>query len=253
MTLTSWLWEIVSWLSLPIMAVLAGILVWRKLHRVFPLFFGFLVVSELAGLLRFGVAQLGSLRTYTYVYWFSDLVLMVFNVLAVYELVLKRLFPRFYKVSAYRHLFAAGTAVIIVAAWATGFVSHSESWFGTEARVLSFIVVAALAFFVSLMIVMGRAWTRYDFGLAFGFAINNAAVLITSAVWVRTHYQASIIDQLPVTAFDLSCLLWLYCFCARDTSPAPLGPARTDPEALHQARGWESMLKTWLVPGRNKR
>src|SRR5579864_1417118 len=133
MTLPSWLWEILSWLSLPVMALLAGILLWRKLHRVFPLFFAFLVLSEIAGLLRFAASLLSSPRTYLYVYWISDLVLMIFNFLSVYELFVMRLFPRFYKVNLYRRLFAVVAAGIIAAAWATGFVSsHSETWLGIE-------------------------------------------------------------------------------------------------------------------------
>ena len=181
---TVWLWQFLGWMSLPVLAVVAGILVWRRLHRAFPLFFWFLLVTEMVGLLRF-MAQFGTRRTYTYVYWVTDLAIMTFNFLAVYELLVLRLFPRFYRVKLYRLLFVAAASAIIFVGWLTAFQSsRGISALLVEARVLDFVVVAMLAFLVALMLLMGREWTKYDFGIAFGFGINAAASLITSAAWV---------------------------------------------------------------------
>src|SRR5215467_11414293 len=108
---TGWLWGVIGWASLPIMAVTAGILVWRKLHREFPLFFCFLIATEVVGLLRFA-AQFGSRRTYFYTYWISDLVVDLVILLSIYELFLLRLFPRFYKTRAYRYFFGITAAII---------------------------------------------------------------------------------------------------------------------------------------------
>ncbi|HLW53340.1 MAG TPA: hypothetical protein VKW06_10895 [Candidatus Angelobacter sp.] len=250
----SWLWEILSWISLPVIALLAGILVWRRLHRVFPLFFLFLLASELVGILRFVASRYGKPLTYFYVYWISDLVLMICSFLAVYELFLLRLFPKFYKVGLYRRIFALAAAIIMAAAWSAAFLSSNRgAWFAAESRVLSLVLVATLAFFASLMMIMGRAWTKYDFGVGFGFAINNAAILTTSAVWVRVHFQSTNLQQLPLIAFDLSCLLWLYCFWSEDKSSGRDLAVPVDTGVLHQARTWETMLKTWLSPGKGKR
>jgi hypothetical protein len=253
MPYTGWLWQFLNWMSLPILAVVAGILVWRTLHREFPLFFWFLLVTEGVGVLRF-VAQFGTSRTYARVYWISDLAIMIFNFLAVYELFVSRLFPRFYRIKVYRFLFAAAASSVIFVGWLTALQSSSgTSVLLVEGRVLDFVVVAMLAFLVALMLLMGREWKKYDFGIAFGFAINAAASLITSATWVRTRYQPTSIDQLPLIAFDVSCLIWLVTFW-RPQKRVEFPPAeQLDREMLHQARTWETLLKDWLTPGKSKR
>lgn len=250
---TGWLWSVINWASLPMMAVIAGILVWRRLHREFPFFFSFLIVTELVGLLRLATAHFGSGRNYFYVYWVSDFVLDFVILLSIYELFLLRLFPRFYRTRVYRYLFGITAAVIAAGAWRAAAASPNiNAAFATLSRVLYFSIVAILIFFGLLMVTMGRRWTKQGFGIAFGFALNNAAVLITSAVWVRNRYQASIVDELPVVAFDLSCLIWLYCFWSASEIVAGPRSAELNPEMLQQARGWEQQLKSWLAPRKDK-
>jgi hypothetical protein len=242
-------WEIVDWLSLPILAALAVILLWRGHRREFPFFFWFVVVTEFSTVLRF-LVRFSSPQTYFYAYWISDLVITVFNFLAVYELFVRRLFPRFFKVRFYRYLFPIMAAIIIFFGWLTALQAPDKNAaFLIEARVLDFVLVAMLAFFVALMMLMGRQWTRYDFGIALGFGINSAAFLFASAMWVRTHYRPTSVNHLPLIAYDLTCIVWLYCFW---TAPkTPVSPSPTLPtEALHEARKWESTLKDFIAPGK---
>jgi hypothetical protein len=118
MTDIAWFWEIVNWLSLPVLAALAAILVWRGFYREFPFFFWFVLITDIATVVRY-LAQNGPGRTYFYAYWITDLVITVFNFLAVYELFIGRLFPRFFKVRFYRYLFPAATAIVIFLGWLT--------------------------------------------------------------------------------------------------------------------------------------
>ena len=246
-----WLWQFLYWMSLPALAAVAGILVWRRLHREFPLFLGFLLTTEAVGLLRLA-AQIAAPRAYPYVYWTSDLAIMMLNFLAVAELLI-RLFPRFYRVRPYRLLFSAASSVIIFAGWVTAFESsHRVAALLIEARVLDFVMVAMLTFLIALMLLMGREWTRYEFGIAFGFAINAAASLITSAAWVRARYQSTMIDQLPLIAFDISCLVWLITVSKPKKGTRFSSAGQLDAEMLREARSWETLLKTWLTSGKGR-
>jgi len=248
----SWMWDIVNWASLPVMAVIIALFVWRRLHREYPLFFLFLVVTELVGLLRLG-ARYGSSQTYFYVYWISDLLFDFVSLLAIYELFLLRLFPHFHKTRVYRYLFGITAAIIAIGAWRAAAASQNvNAGFALITRVIDFSIVAMLIFFGFLMLTMGRQWNRHDFGIAFGFALNNAAALITTAMWVRTRYRASIVDELPVLAFDISCLTWLIVFW-KPEKPLQLAPAELHPEMVQQARHWEEQLKGWITPRKGKR
>jgi hypothetical protein len=254
MNMSHWFWNTLNWLALPVLATLAGIFVWRRLQRTFPFFFWFIVATEIVGLLRFATAQLGTSKSYFYVYWITDLALMILNFLAVYELFVMRLFPRFYKLAIYRVLFGLAASIIILGGWLTALEAPNKAAaFAIEDRVLDFVLVAMLTFFVSLMLLMGRQWSKYDFGIAFGFAINAAAFLVTSAAWVRTRYQPTSVEQLPLIAFDISCLIWLITFWKPEKRTQLLPAEQLDPEMLHQARSWETQLKGWLTPGKNKR
>jgi hypothetical protein len=254
MNFSTLFWNALNWLALPVLAMVVIIIVWRRLYREFPFFFWFVLITEIAGFLRLVAAEFGTPKTYSEVYWTSDLVVMIFTFLAVYELFVMRLFPRFYKLPIFRSLFGLAASVIILVGWLTALkATDREAAFAIEDRVLDFVVVGMLVFFVSLMLLMGRKWTKYDFGISFGFAINSAASLITSAVWVRTRYEPSSIDQLPLIAFDISCLIWLITFWKPEKRTEFLSPEQLDPEMLRQARSWETQLKDWLTPGKSKR
>jgi hypothetical protein len=247
---TQWIWEIVNWSSLPILAVLTAILVRRGLRREFPWFFWFIVVTNVATALRF-FAQFASRETYFYLYWITELLTTVVNFLAAYELFVHRLFPNSMKVRFYRYLFPAIAAIIIFMAWLTALVSPNRSAaFLIETRVLAFILVSILIFFVLLMMVMGRVWTRYDFGIALGFGINSAGFLAASAAWVRSHYKPTSVDHLPVIAYDLACLIWLFCFWTGKQVDVPAKESALSIQALQEARKWEDSLKDLLTPGK---
>jgi hypothetical protein len=251
MNYIGWGWQIVIWMSLPLLLLITGIFYWRGLHREFPLFFRFLLVMDVSALLRF-VAQFWFPRTYFYVYWITDLVITIANFLAVYELFGRRLFPRFQKVRLYRFLFPVAAVVTLFLAFLTALEAPDRrEAFLIESRVLDFILVAVLGFFILLMFFTGRNWTRWDFAIAFGFAINCAAFLITSAVWVRVHYRSTIFEGLAVIAYDASCLIWLYYF-STGARPVRQVTDGLSPVPLEEARVWESMLKTWLSPGKPK-
>jgi len=239
----SWLWGIVDWASIPIVALVAGILVWKKLHREFPLFFIYLLATEAATVVRFAAQFRGPLIAF-YVYWISNLVLDLINLLAVYELFALRLFPRFYKVRVYRYLFAVAAAIILVGGWLSAMESADKyRALLVRERVFNVVIVGVLAFFVSLMMVMGREWKKYDFAIAFGFVVANAGSLIASAMWLRTNYRFTTVQELAPITFDAAALIWLYSFWSKEKVFNRQALVPLTPEMVQEARRWETVLK----------
>ena len=246
MNVAGWLWGIVDWASLPMVAVAAGILVWRKLHPKFPIFFAYLVATATAGVVNLAAHWRGP-RAYFYAYWTSSIVVGVFNVLVVYEVFGLRLFPRFYRVDFYRGVFTAVSVVILLGGWLTALESANKyQALIVRARVFDFIVVAMLGFFVFLMLVMGRTWARHDFAIVSGLVVSNAGSLMASAMWVRTHYKFTPVQHLVPITFDIACLIWLYSFWSKQRVSVPPSSS-LQPEMLQEARRWESALKDWLM------
>jgi hypothetical protein len=249
-----WFRHFLSWVSLPVLAVLAGIFLWRRLYREFPLFFSYIVVTELVTITRLVAYAIISTKSFSNVYWISNLLATVFGILAVYEVFVRRLFSGFYKIRFYRYLFPAIAITITILAVSTALLSPDKgAFFGTLDRVLTFVRVALLGFFTALMLLMGREWTRYELGIAFGFGLLTAVSFFTSAMWIQPRYRNGIVNDLPRVAWDIACLIWLVCFGkpAKKAVAAPTKPI--NPEVLHEAKNWEGALKSWLTSPRKKR
>lgn len=239
------IWLVVGWVSLPALMILAGILVWRKAFKQFPIFFSYVIVSILVALLRLFAYQ-GTKRTYFYAYWISEVALTLSALLATYELFAKRLFPRFYAIGFYRRLFP--TAAIFIAALAvlTAFASTGISAIFIKAiHGVDFLRVAILFLFILLMLLMGREWSRHEFGIALGFAVDAAAFLTSFAFWTKAPSVRNLLDQLPVIAYDVACIIWIVTFVKPD-NVRPAGKS-FGPEVLENAKEWEDTLKKSLT------
>jgi len=238
------LWQVIGWLALPLLALLAGILVCRRVHREFPYFFYYVVVGELVGLARL-LAYYETPQYYFEIYWILDAIDTVFAFLATYELCLRRLFPQFFRIRFYRYLFPPVILIAIVFAVPALLYSHRLKMLVTIINAFDFVRVAALFFFVVLMSFMGRHWNKYEFGIALGFGVQGAALLPAFAAWTRITGIHNFLEQLPVIGYDIACLIWLVYFF-QSTPPIP-SESFANPELVQDAQQTEEELKQWLV------
>lgn len=254
MTNTNWLRVALGFFSLPVLGVLGGVFVWRKLYRELPFFFSYVLAAVLVGAVRLVTYKLGSRHAYFYVYWYSDFVLVITALLAIYEVFLRRLFPWFHKVRLYRFLFPAASFVIALLAFLTAAQSPDRNAaFVATSRSFDFLRSAVIGFFSALILLMGRQFAGFEFWIAAGFGTQAAVALANAAVRARLHHRIAIFDSAERITYDLVCLVWLVTFC-KPEKRAEFPPAeRLDREMLHQARTWETILKDWLTPGKSKR
>jgi hypothetical protein len=113
-----------------------------------------------------------------------------------------------------------------------------------------FVRTPFLVFFMLLMLMMGRQWSRYDLGITLGFGIQAAAALANAAVRSRLGHRSIFFDDAETVTFEIACVIWLITFLKPEVSGhlQPAGPL--DPSVLPQVRKWESVLKDWLTPGK---
>lgn len=218
-------------------------MVWRKLWRQFPLFFCYIVL-ELAVDVAHRVT-LSRPNVYLYTYWVSAVVAALFALLATCELFVKRIFPRFYEVGFYRHLFLVAGAILAGLAMLTVFGGLRFAVLANLFRTFDFLRAAVLVFFIALMLFMGRRWARYEFGIALGLGLDAAAFLVVFAIFTKSGPLHGVLRDLPVFAFDAASIIWLVTFLRPEKpSVGPTGPVQ--PEVLEQAREWERTLKDSL-------
>jgi hypothetical protein len=252
MSIQNQLQFLIDWIGLPALLFLACILIYRKWYREFPFFFAYVIGAESVGLIRLIFRQ-APIRFYTNIYWISDAVLILFAFLATYELFFRRLFPGFYKTRIYRYIFPATAILIVVAVALIALLGGRSSVLPMTSRVYEFLRAAILFFFVALMLIMGRRWDRQEFGVAFGFGLDVSTSLALIGIWTHTANRNAILSRLAVIAYDIACIVWLYCFwpppAPRRITPLP--PVSRD--TLHEAKKWEEAVKDYLTPGKHSK
>lgn len=231
------------------LVLVGGIMYARRAYRELPFFFLYVISAPFIGIIRYAAFHLGR-GLYFYVYWISELTGAVFVSLALYEIFLRRLFPGFQKVRFYRHLFplVAG-AILLVTVVTASEASDKHAAFLTASHGADFIRTAILVFFVALMALMGRAWRRYDFGIALGFGVQAAAAITDTAFRSRLSGNPNALNTIDFIAYNISCLIWLITFLKREKTP-PVLIDHLSPETLDQAKKWEDTLKDFLTSGK---
>jgi hypothetical protein len=243
-----WLRFLLDWLGLPALAVLAILLIYRRWGRVFPYFLIYVIAAEAIGLIRLSASRIFP-GGYSKIYWISDTVLAAAAFLATYEVLVKRLFPGFYRVRFYRSLFPAAATLITVLMVLSAIFGGHYSRLAMAIHTVEFVRGAALFFFVLLMLVMGRRWEKQEFGIAFGFALDISATLVLLSTWTHAYKRASLADW-SVVAYDIACIVWLYCFWAAPKDSGSVASPPLTAENLHEARKWEGSLKDFMSQGK---
>lgn len=242
--------NLLFWFAFVVLTLLSGILLRRRIWRELPLFFFYIASAPPLGILRFLFYHWNQ-SAYFYVYWISELAEAVIFSLALYEVFIRRVFPRFHKVRFYRGLFpTAAAAILLLTIVAVLQSPDRKSAFQVASSAFDFVRTAFLVFFMFLMLMMGRQWRRYDLGITLGFGIQAAAALANAAVRTRLGHRSSFFDNAEFITFEIACVIWLITFLKPETSDhlQPSGPL--DASVLPQARKWESVLKDWLTPGK---
>ena len=250
MNFQAWLSFLVNWLGLPVLALLGFILIYRRWHRVFPLFTLYVIAAELLGIIR-----LASLSAppwlYAKIYWISDALSAALALLATYELFLKRLFPSYQQVRFYRMLFPAVAILITMGTVVDALLGGHFSILAKTIHIYILVRAAGLFFFVALMLIMGRRWNKQEFGIAFGFALDVSASLILLGTWAHNSSRSAIIAGWSVVAYDIVCLLWLYCFWSAPKAQASISSPALSTGALQEAKKWEDSLKDFMSQGKH--
>ena len=164
-----WVNILIDWFALPSLAVLAVVLLYRRWHKEFPLFFSYVVATPCGGSSGSPLPGLP---------WTSIVVCLLdfrhcvggFAFLATYELFIKRLFPGFYKIRFFRYLFPSAAVAIGDCSLCRGFTAINRSCSlppgFTSSSCGNPLVLCGVDD------CLGRRWEKQEFGIAFGFALG---------------------------------------------------------------------------------
>jgi hypothetical protein len=113
----------------------------------------------------------------------------------------------------------AGLTSLMFVSAPSGGPSRLAVLVGEFTLALSFCQVAVLAFFCALMLFMSREWRRHELGIAAGFGIYGSVKLIINVKRAQEHYGSVALQQLPIVAYAVAALIWLFYLSRSDPEP----------------------------------
>jgi hypothetical protein len=217
-------------IALGLTAWVAALVVRRKLHREFPFFFAYLILSVIVPLVRLSVS--GDYVTFFIVFWATEALYALVALLALYE-VFHEVFLPFYLLWWWFWLLFPGAAIFIAFLSVRNALHNPllrnprpiEIIFALATGV-NYMEAAIFGLFFVLVLLLGIRWKSYPFGIVEGFGLYALGGLLAYGLRSEfgTKYTTVVKYSLPV-AYLVGVLAWLLTF---------LGPP--DPEVVHAWR-----------------
>jgi hypothetical protein len=241
--LTPMLW----WGGLALEAALLTVIVYRRLYRGLPIFFGYMVLLFVRTVALIALHRRGGAVAYFYAYWASEVLCWAWSLAAVQE-AMERLFAPY---AAVRRLvlvvFRWGAALLIVFAVMTAYVSPGADstrmmqgilMLERSVRVVQVGLLSLLFVFAGFL---RLRWPRHVFGVALGFAIFStvelASVTMRAQGGIGAHGGFVFLKPL---AFVVAQFVWFGYFALPERAAQP--ELQSSP---HMA-GWNDALAELL-------
>jgi hypothetical protein len=228
--------ETALWVLQPVLlGALATMMLRRKLHREFPVFFGFAVIQIVAFAIEFPVYEMAAYRIYFCTFWAITALNLVVEFKIIHEVFVDVFRP-------YHALKDLGTALFkwaaLVMVLVSGvFISTNPGWgdpVGRDILVLQrcvqVIQCGMVLFLLAFCKPLGVSWQRQSFGIAVGFGVSAGSELISYALYFGGHLSNAVLNVTTMTFYDAGVLVWLFysTLKRREVAATLLVPQRWD-------------------------
>jgi len=207
--------QLVLWMSHPILELLlAAVMVWRKLHRKFPVFFAYVVFQLVNFGVLFPVHQYGSYDLYFYTYWIGATISLGIGFKVIHEIFLDVFRPYHTLKDLGTVLFKWASLVMIFVALVVAVASPSGQSpivlaVITMQRCVRVIQCGLILFLLVFSRYLAVSWKQPSFGIACGFGLFAAAELAGSALFVGGLVNESTLGVIGTLSYSCAILTWL--------------------------------------------
>jgi hypothetical protein len=204
------------WIAHPVLQLaVAAVLFWRKLHRMFPVFFAYLVSQVLIFSFLFPVHLWGTYPQYFYSFWILDVVSLALGFKVIHEVfldvfrpyhTLKDLGSVLFKWAALVMLLVAGVVTAASPASDQGALVQAVATVQRCVRVTQCGLILFLLVFSSYL---GVSWRQHSFGVALGFGSFAFVELATVALNASGKVTPVGVNLTNAVAYNCAILIWL--------------------------------------------
>lgn len=233
--------QLALWVAQPILELpLLGVMLWRKLHRKFPIFFAYIVFHVISFAVLFPIHQYGGYDLYFYSYWISAMVSLALGFAVIHEVfldvfrpyhTLKDLGTVLFKWAALVMIFVA----IVVAASSPEGQSPLVQAVATVQRCVKVIQCGLVLFLLFFSKYLGVSWRQHSFGIVLGFGGYASVQLIGNALYSGGQVNSRATDFLYPAAYTCAVLTWVGYAALK-------APARDVSASLLASQRWEQSL-----------
>jgi hypothetical protein len=230
------------WIAHPILqAVVAGIMVWRKLHRTFPILFTYVVFQIVTFALTFPFHEDRYYAIFFYCYWATTAVSVVLGFKVIHEVFLDVFRPYhtlrdlgsvLFKWAGLVMLMVAG---VMAASGPTGGDFPLVTAILTLQRSIRVVQCGLVLFLLVFSRYLGTSWRQKSFGIALGFGAFAGVELSLVAMGSALNNQR-MSSFVNMAAYNLTILIWLGYALVK--SPAREQEAST----MLRSQRWEQSL-----------
>lgn len=233
--------QLVLWIAQPLLELpLAGVMIWRQLHRKFPIFFAYVVFHLVSFGILFPVHQYGGYDLYFYSYWISAMATLALGFAVIHEVfldvfrpyhTLKDLGTVLFKWAALVMIFVA----IVVAAASPEGQSPLVQAVATVQRCVKVIQCGLVLFLLFFSKYLGVTWRQHSFGIVLGFGTYAGVQLVGNALYSGGQVNSPVTAFLYPAAYTCAVLTWLGYAALK-------APARDTSASLLASQRWEQSL-----------
>jgi len=227
------------WFAHPtLQAALAAIMLRRKLHRTFPIFFTYVVFQIVAFVLTFPLREDRFYEIFFYSYWATTAVSVVLGFKVIHEVFLDVFRPYHTLRDLGSVLFKwAGLVMLMVAAVMAASVRSGGqdplvSGILTLQRSVRVVQCGLVLFLLVFSRYLGINWRQKSFGIALGFGTIASVELSIVVLGVDRQILSSFVNMV---AFNITILTWVGYMVAKS-------PARDHSSYMLRPQRWEESL-----------
>jgi len=243
--------QLMMWVAHPIMeSVLAGIMVKRKLHRQFPVFFVYILSQILTFAILFPLYRSGPAHydAYFYAYWVGAAISVAIGFKVIHEIVLNVFRPYHALKDLATVLFRWAALVmllvaLVVAASSTAPASSPITQAVlTAQRCVRVVQCGLILFLLVFSKYLGTSWRQFCLGIALGFGGYAAVEMATVALGASGQIHSNTTHTLESSTYLLVILGWIGYAVLKS-------PEREDSSRLLTSQRWEQGLTDLQTPG----
>jgi hypothetical protein len=240
----------VLWCAHPILqAIVAGVMYRRKLQKIFPAFFGYMIAQIAIFAIVFPLQESGDYTAYFYAYWATNALSVVLGFKVIHEIFLDVFRP-------YHTLRDLGTvlfrwaglvmlmvAAVVAASTAGGNTDPFVNAILTLERSIRVVQVGLVLFLLVFSRYLGISWKQKSFGIALGFGgfAGVELALIAMNWWGQNVHHQATSALVNLAAYDAAILIWIGYVVAKS-------PERSLAINSSQTRRWEESLTEIQYP-----